>query len=104
MATVTFHTPSGGKVVVPNASGTLMETAVDNHVEGIGGDCGGVCSCATCHVRVAPEWMERVGPPGHAEKELLEYNDATTDHSRLSCQIELTDDLDGLVVTVVPSS
>ncbi len=103
MANVTFITPSGGKILVENAAGTLMEAATEHHVEGIIGACGGVCSCATCHVRVAPEWMQRVGPPNAAERDLLGFQANANEYSRLSCQIELTDALDGLVVEVVES-
>ena len=100
MPTVTYLTAAGEKIVVENATGTLMSAAVENQVPGIDGDCGGVCSCATCHVHVDPAWAERVGKPNDAEEGMLELEDHVTEHSRLGCQVELTDDLDGLVVTV----
>lgn len=103
MATVTFITPDKETMVVENASGNLMEIAQINDVPGIDGDCGGVCSCSTCHVYVRPEWRERVGPAGEEENDTLEFNDTTRADSRLSCQIEVTDELDGLVVEVAPS-
>ena len=71
--------------------------------DGIIGACGGVCSRATCHIRVKPEWVDRVGCPGEDEKDLLELEDGADERSRLSCQIEMTDELDGLVVEVAPS-
>lgn len=101
MAKVTFVTESGEEVVVENAIGTLMEIAVENDVEGIDGACGGVCSCSTCHVRVKPEWMEKVGKPGEIEQDVLELEDNADERSRLCCQVEMTDALDGLVLEVV---
>ena len=101
MPRVVYVTPSGEKVAVDNAEGNLMRVAVDNDVEGILGDCGGVCSCATCHVQVAPEWAEKVGPATEEELDVLEFQDEYAPNSRLSCQIELTPELDGVVVHVV---
>ncbi|MCC5841701.1 MAG: (2Fe-2S)-binding protein [Opitutales bacterium] len=102
MPKVTFITPTGERIEIPQACGTLMEAAVEHGVEGIDADCGGVGSCATCHVRVAREWLERVGPPGEAEQGTLDFQDGVDECSRLSCQIELTEALDGLVVEVEP--
>jgi 2Fe-2S ferredoxin len=101
MPTITYISPDGRTIVVENAEGTLMTAAVANQVDGIDGDCGGVCSCATCHVHVDPAWRERVGPPGASEAGMLELEDHATGCSRLGCQIRLTPDLDGLVVRVV---
>jgi len=101
MAKVTFITQDGKKTTVDDAEGTLMETATDNGIDGIDAICGGVCSCATCHVRVADDWMERVGPQNEDEKDILDLEDGAGKNSRLSCQIEITDELDGLVVEVV---
>lgn len=83
--------------------GNLMEIAREHGVDGIDGNCGGVCSCSTCHVRVKPEWMERVGPATEDEKDLLSFDSSADERSRLGCQVELTPELDGLVVEVVPS-
>lgn len=101
MARIVFRTPGGTVVPVEAADGSLMQAAVRNGVDGIDADCGGVCSCATCHVHVAPEWMERVGPPGPVEKTLLELEDKAHERSRLACQIRISDQLDGLAVDVV---
>lgn len=101
MAKITFLTPSGEKVTVDAASGSLMEAAVEEGVEGIHGDCGGVCSCATCHVKVDRNWMERVGPASEDEQNILELEDEADERSRLSCQIEVTEELDGLSMEVV---
>ena len=78
-----------------------MEAATDHGVDGIDADCGGVGSCATCHVRVKPEWMDKVGPPEEFEQDILDLEDNANECSRLSCQIDITDELDGLVVEVV---
>ncbi|MDQ8201455.1 2Fe-2S iron-sulfur cluster-binding protein [Pelagicoccus sp. SDUM812003] len=100
MPKVTFITQDKEAVVVDNVEGSLMEIAVDHGIEGIEGDCGGVCSCSTCHVLVAREWMDKVGQPEDIEKDTLEFNPDVTPRSRLCCQIELTKNLDGLVVEV----
>lgn len=102
MAKVTFVTETGEEITENDATGNLMEIARQNDVDGIIGACGGVCSCATCHVRVKSEWLERVGRAGEDEQDLLELEDRADERSRLSCQIEMTDELDGLVVEVVP--
>ena len=102
MPKVTFTEENGNSVVINDADTdvSLMEIATDHNVEGIEGSCGGVCSCATCHVHVAPDWMERVGPPSETEQEMLNFEPNTTERSRLCCQIEMSDDLDGLIVAV----
>lgn len=100
MPKVIFITEAGDRNEIPEACSTLMEAAVEHGVEGIDADCGGVGSCATCHVRVAREWLARVGPPGEAERDTLDFQDGADERSRLSCQIELTEALDGLVVEV----
>ena len=101
MSKVTFITPSEETIVIENTKGNLMSIAVANQIEGVGGDCGGVCSCATCHVHIAREWMDRVGPASESEKGMLELEDEATDCSRLGCQVDLIPELDGLVVKVV---
>ena len=102
MPQITYIEESGSQVVVSDAAvgSNLMEIATDNAVEGIDGNCGGVCSCATCHVHVAPDWMERVGPPSETESDVLEFEPNTSERSRLCCQIEMTGELDGIVVSV----
>ena len=64
--------------------------------------CGGCCSCATCHVHVDPEWIDRLEPMSEDENDLLEASDYRTDQSRLSCQLRFTEALSGLKVTIVP--
>lgn len=102
MPQVTFIQQNGEKVVVDDADGSLMEIALENDVEGISGDCGGVCSCSTCHVYVAPEWQEVLSEADELEMDTLDFNDHKRDNSRLGCQIVMTDALDGLVVEVAP--
>lgn len=82
------------------AGRTLMEAATENDVEGIIGECGGSCSCATCHVIVDEAWYAKTGEPNDMERELAEALPLTTKTSRLGCQIELTKELDGLIVRV----
>lgn len=101
MPRVTFITPNGEEVVVDDASGNLMSTAVDHGVDGIDGDCGGVGSCATCHVHIQAEWLGRVGAATETERDTLEFEEGVSECSRLGCQVELTSKLDGLVVRVV---
>ncbi len=101
MARITYVTPDQEVVVVEAANGTLMTAAVQNQVKGIDGECGGVCSCATCHVQIDPEWVDRVGPPNDAESAMLELDEHVTPASRLGCQVPIRPELDGLKVQVV---
>lgn len=102
MPKITFITPSGDAVEVSGDYETLMEAAVDHGVEGIEAQCGGVCSCATCHVRIKPDWIERAGLPEDIEQDMLELYYGSGPGSRLSCQVNLSPELDGIVVEVVP--
>jgi len=77
---------------------SVMQAATDNLVPGIDGDCGGECSCATCHVIVDENWTEKVGGPGDTEISLLDLAPEREEKSRLSCQIIMSDEFDGLVV------
>lgn len=79
---------------------SLMQVAQRNDIPGITADCGGACACATCHVHIAAEWAERIGAPDAVEADLLEMVDDCTPQSRLSCQIMMTPDLEGLTVCV----
>lgn len=102
MPKVTFITPAGDEVMVENGAGNLMSIALANGVDGIDGDCGGVCSCATCHLYVESDWVDKVGPANDMESGMLEFEDNAKENSRLGCQVEMTDELDGLVVRVAP--
>lgn len=79
---------------------SVMRGAVNNGVPGIDADCGGECACATCHVYIDPAWVERIGTPtvGSMEESMLSFAAAAEPNSRLSCQITMREDLDGLVV------
>jgi 2Fe-2S ferredoxin len=100
MAKVTFITLDDEQVTVESDSGSVMELAVENGIAGIDGDCGGVCSCATCHVHVAPEHQNKVGAASEIEADMLELDDNTNEYSRLCCQIEITDEIDGVILRV----
>lgn len=100
MAEITFITQENETIKVAASSGSVMTVAVENNVRGIDGDCGGVCSCATCHVHVAPEDMERLGEASDIEKDMLELDDNVSEYSRLGCQIPISDALEGLVLKV----
>jgi len=100
MPKVTYIAPDDTEIVVdvPNGS-SLMQAATLNGIEGIVGDCGGAMSCATCHVLVESEFLSRLDPMSDAESQMLDYTAAgRQDNSRLSCQIVMSDELDGLVV------
>jgi 2Fe-2S ferredoxin len=79
---------------------TVMENAVRNSVPGIEAECGGACACATCHVYVDEDWVEKVGGPEAMEEDMLDFAFDVRPNSRLSCQIKVTKALDGLVVHV----
>lgn len=80
---------------------TVMEGARDNGVPGIHADCGGACACSTCHVYVAAEWIDRLPPRDELEQDMLEFAwEPDAERSRLTCQIKVTPELDGLVVTL----
>ncbi len=99
MPTVKFIEFNGTEHVVEGDIGdSLMMIATGNLVPGIDADCGGECSCATCHVLVDPAWLGKTGEMSDAEDAMLDLNPDRESNSRLSCQIALTDDLDGIVV------
>ncbi|CAM3501973.1 MULTISPECIES: 2Fe-2S iron-sulfur cluster-binding protein [Zobellia] len=100
MAKITFITNDEETITLEGTSGSVMALAVDNGVPGIDGDCGGVCSCATCHVHVAPEDMEKTGSASEIETDMLELDDNADEYSRLCCQIDITDAIDGVVLKV----
>ena len=100
MAKITFITKSNEEITLEDTEGSVMELAADYGVQGILGDCGGVCSCATCHVHVSPEFFDRLPPVGDLERELLDFDENSNEYSRLSCQIEINEDLDGMVLHV----
>ena len=101
MPRITFIQPDGTEQVVEGQVGaTVMETAKKHLVDGIEAECGGACACATCHVYVDDAWREKVGGPTEMEEDMLDFAFDVRPTSRLSCQIKVTDELDGLVVRV----
>jgi len=104
MVKVTYIAFDGREYVVDVAAGlSLMAGAKKNDVPGIDADCGGGCSCATCHVYVDPDWRARTGEQNPIEAATLEFAENVEANSRLSCQINVTEDLDGLVVRMPES-
>ncbi len=91
------HNGNAHEIDVPNGL-SVMEGAVRNLVPGIDADCGGACACATCHVYVDPDWFEKTGTREPMEESMLDFADDVQETSRLSCQIKVSDELDGLVV------
>lgn len=101
MAKITFVTHDNQTFDVEGEDGsTVMETAIKNAVPGIEAECGGACACATCHVYVADEWVEKVGSPEPMEEDMLDFAYEVRPSSRLSCQIRVSDALNGLKVNV----
>ena len=99
MATVTFVEHDGTEHQVAIEAGrSLMEIAVDNSIPGIDADCGGACACGTCHVIVADAWVEKTGATSDEETMMLDMTPERAASSRLACQIETRDDMDGMVV------
>lgn len=100
MINIKFIEHNGTERSVTVASGgSLMQAAVSNGVPGIDADCGGSCSCATCHVYINKEWVSRAGEISPTEEAMLSLSTDREDNSRLSCQIEINETLDGLIVT-----
>ena len=104
MALVTYvnHDGSSNEVEVP-AGTSVMQGAVDNMIDGIVAECGGSCSCATCHCYVDEAWIGKFPPASGMEQDMLECVLQPQPNSRLSCQLVLTDALDGLVVRLPES-
>jgi len=104
MAKITYVEFNGTEHIVDVEPGlSVMEGAVRNGIPGIDADCGGACSCATCHVYVDPAWQERTGTRNDLEQAMLEFAENVEPNSRLSCQIKVTEALDGLVVRMPES-
>ena len=100
MAKVTFKQPDGTETTVEAAAGvTVMEAAKINLMSGIEAECGGACACATCHVYIDANWVEKTGKPNEMEEDMLDFAyEPDPERSRLTCQLKVTDALDGLVV------
>ena len=101
MAKITYIGFDGTKYDVDAEDGsTVMEAAIKNGVPGIEAECGGACACATCHVYVDDNWTSKTGEPEPMEEDMLDFAYDVRPTSRLSCQIRVSDALDGLIVTV----
>jgi 2Fe-2S ferredoxin len=101
MAKITFIEHNGTEHTVEGDNGmSVMEVAVKNMVPGIDADCGGACACATCHVYLEGEWAEKLAERSEMEEDMLDFAFDVKDSSRLSCQIRVSDAIDGLVLRV----
>jgi ferredoxin, 2Fe-2S len=100
MAKITFIDSTGtARTVEGEIGSTVMETAIKNGVPEIEAECGGACACSTCHLYIGEGWMEKVGEPSPMEADMLDFAFEVKPNSRLSCQIKVTEELDGLVAT-----
>ena len=99
MVKITYIDSSNkSRTVEAEAGATVMETAIKNDIPGIEAECGGACACATCHVYVEENWRAAVGEPSPMEEDMLDFGYDVKPNSRLSCQIKVSDKLDGLTV------
>ena len=100
MAKITYIEHGGKQHVVEVAKGmSVMEGARDNNIPGIEGDCGGACACSTCHVYVDAAWVDKLPAKDAMEEDMLDFAwEPDTVRSRLTCQVKVTDELDGLIV------
>ncbi len=104
MAKITYIDQDGTKREVEAKPGqSIMEVAVANMIPGIDADCGGACACATCHVYVDDAWAAKLKPKDDMEDSMLDFAEDVREHSRLCCQILVTEELDGIVVTTPES-
>ena len=104
MPKITFIDADGTSRDVDTKTGSsIMEAAVQNMIPGIDADCGGACACATCHVYVAADWLPKLKVKDDMEDSMLDFAEEVQDNSRLSCQILMNDDLDGITVTTPAS-
>ncbi len=101
MPRLTFISPENKEYFVDAQNGkTLMQIAVENNVEGIDADCEGSCACATCHIIVPEDYRSVAGSAHEDESALLDFLDNRRSGSRLSCQIEMVEDLDGMTIKI----
>ena len=104
MAKITYVEHDGTEHVIEVKSGlSVMEGAVKNNIPGIDADCGGACACATCHVYVDDAWREKTGSKSAMEESMLDFAENVEENSRLSCQIKVSDALEGLIVRMPES-
>ncbi|MCL2430605.1 MAG: 2Fe-2S iron-sulfur cluster-binding protein [Alphaproteobacteria bacterium] len=99
MPKITYIDADGAsRTIEAEIGSTVMETAIKQGVPGIEAECGGACACATCHVYVEEAWLPIVGQPSPMEEDMLDFGYDVRSNSRLSCQIKVTPEIDGLVV------
>jgi ferredoxin, 2Fe-2S len=99
MVKITFIDSDGtSRDIEAEAGSTLMEAAIKNGIPGIEAECGGACACATCHVYIEEEWRAKTGDASPMEEDMLDFGYDVRPNSRLSCQVKLSDDLNGLIV------
>lgn len=101
MTKITYITPDGERHEVEVQTGyTVMEGAINNNIDGIVAECGGACACATCHSYIDEAWLDKMPPMADMEDSMLDAAYERKGNSRLTCQLEVVDDWDGLVVHV----
>ena len=88
------------RVVSVEAASTIMDSALDNNIAGIEGQCGGGCTCSTCHCYIREPWLTFLPPPSEDEKAILHYVEGRRPNSRLTCQIFLNPSLDGIEIDI----
>jgi 2Fe-2S ferredoxin len=101
MPQVTCITPSNETITLDADEKKLMQFALENGVEGIDGDGGGICSCATCHIHIESEWIEKTGSASGEAAGLLQFEDKVNERTHLGCHILLTEALNSLVIRVI---
>jgi len=101
MPKINFIGPDGKQYEVEAKIGqTLMEAALKAMVPGIVAECSGACSCATCHVYVDDQWLDKTGKPSEMEEDMLDFAIDVRPNSRLSCQIKITGEMDGMIIEI----
>jgi ferredoxin, 2Fe-2S len=102
VAKIIYIEANGAEHIVEVANGhSVMEGARENNIPGIDADCGGACSCSTCHVYVHPDWVAKLAPKEEMEADMLDFAyEPDPERSRLTCQLKVTSELDGLMVYV----
>jgi 2Fe-2S ferredoxin len=100
MPKITYKDKDGNSKIIEVENGlSVMEGAIQNDIPGIDADCGGAMACATCHVYVEEKWFDKLSKAEDAEEDMIDMANEPTRNSRLSCQLIVTDELDGLIVT-----
>lgn len=102
MATIRVKDRAGKQVEIQGETGSPLMYSLRNIPDGVDAVCGGLCSCATCHVYISADWQDRFPAPADDEADLLEELETTREGSRLSCQLTFTDELDGLELEIAP--